>query len=167
MAWERESNGFVADLLDNSNKFHSVALNQFKLNKKLLGTKVSVERISPNSKYREVFGGLYTSENLDDSEIERFSYVILLNMNDMKNLLSKNVNSLEIFDNENILRLGDVLSYRRRDQEYQFKVSSVETFSEAENVLYKYTLLGLLETQLEGYSVAPEPQQQQNQSFIP
>lgn len=139
-------NGFIRDVLDTSNKFYHISLKQFKFYKKILGTKVQVQRVISESKYRDVFGSLYTSENLDDCEIEKFDYIALINMNDMKKLFAKNIEQLEFYDNEDILHKGDVLSYKRKDQEYKFKVSEVETFSEAEGVLYKYTVIGIVET---------------------
>ena len=146
------TNGFIADLLDRSNKFYKTSLLQFKFNKKILGTKIRVERVIKSSKYRKVFGSVYTSENLDDDEIQVFDYVALLNLNDMKKLFQKNIDQLDFFDNEMILQKGDVISYRRNDQEYQFKISEVETFSEAEGVLYRYQIMGLMETQLDMYN---------------
>ena len=75
-------NGFIRDVLDTSNKFYHISLKQFKFYKKILGTKVQVQRVIAKSKYRDVFGSLYTSENLDDCEIEQFDYIALINMNE-------------------------------------------------------------------------------------
>jgi hypothetical protein len=138
--------GFINQLLDNTNSFYKLALSQWKIAKKLLGTKVTISRVKDSSKYQDVFGSIYTSTLLNDDDVTKFSYIILINMNDMKLIYSKNIDSFELFDNEDVLQVGDVISYSRKGQQYKFKVTKPESFSEAEGVLNKYTLLGIVET---------------------
>lgn len=138
--------GFVDGVLDSANRFNSVALLQMKMSKKILGTKVIVKRVKKDSKYSKVFGSLYTSENLDDEQVDEFEYTVLINKNDMLKLYQRNIDQLEFSDNENFLQKGDVLCYRRNDIEFKFKITEVETFSDAGGILYKYTLSGIIET---------------------
>lgn len=138
--------GFINQLLDNTNQFYSTSLKQFSFYKKMLGYKVIVSRIKESSKYKEVFGSIYSSTIKGDEEVTEFEYIVLFNMNDMKKIFQKSVEQLDFFDNESMLELGDVLTYSRRGQEYKFKVINIETFSEAEGVLNRYTLTGLVET---------------------
>jgi hypothetical protein len=140
------SNGFINKYLDNANTFYHIALQQFKFYKKLEGTKVVVSRISNSSKYKEVFGTTYSSTLMNDNEKSEFEYVIIINMNDMKKLYQKNIDQLQFMDNQDTIKLGDVLTYTRKTQEYKFKVTDVQTFSEAEGVLYQYTIAGMTET---------------------
>jgi len=140
-----DNKGFINQLLDNSNDFYAKAFQQFNFYKKLLGTRVIVTRVKNESDYRDVFGYIYSSTLLDDSDKEEFEYMILINLNDMKSLFQKNIDQIEFFDNEFVIKVGDVITYTRRDQEFKFKVSKVETFSEAEGVLYRYTMMGMTE----------------------
>jgi len=140
-----DNKGFINQLLDNSNDFYAKAFQQFNFYKKLLGTRVIVTRVKNESDYRDVFGYIYSSTLLDDSDKEEFEYMIFININDMNSLFQKNIDQIEFFDNEFVIKVGDVITYTRRDQEFKFKVSKVEIFSEAEGVLYRYTMMGMTE----------------------
>lgn len=138
--------GFVNRYLDNANKFYSTALKQFKFYKKIEGCKVIVSRISKDSKYKSVFGSIYSSTMVDDDEREEFPYVVVFNMNDMKKIFQKSIEQMDFYDNEDVLKLGDVITYARKGQEYKFKIVDVQSFSEAEGVLNRYTVTGMIET---------------------
>lgn len=138
-------NGFVNQYLDNANQFYATSFKQFNFYKKLLGTKVIVTRIKQDSKYKQVFGSVYSSTMLDDEEREEFNYTILINLNDMKNLYQKMIDQVDFYDNEDKIKIGDILTFTRKKQEYKFKVIKQETFSEAGGVLNRYQLQGLIE----------------------
>ena len=133
--------GFINRYLDNANKFYSTALKQF-----IEGCKVIVSRISKDSKYKSVFGSIYSSTMVDDDEREEFPYVVVFNMNDMKKIFQKSIEQMDFYDNEDVLKLGDVITYARKGQEYKFKIVDVQSFSEAEGVLNRYTVTGMIET---------------------
>jgi len=140
-----EDKGFVNQLIDNANDFYAKAFQQFDFYKKLMGTRVIVTRMKDYSDYKEVFGNIYSSTLLDDSDKEEFEYVILINMNDMKPIFMKSIDQIEFYDNNNVLKSGDVVTFSRRDQEFKFKIIRAETFSEAEGVLYRYIMTGMTE----------------------
>jgi hypothetical protein len=57
----------------------------------------------------------------------------------------KSIDQIEFYDNNNVLKSGDVVTFSRRDQEFKFKITRAETFSEAEGVLYRYIMMGMTE----------------------
>lgn len=137
--------GFIERLLDNTNHIYQTSLKQFDWHKKVQGTRVQVTRIKDNAKYKNVFGAIASSTLPDDQEAEKFEYVILISLNDMKKLFQKAVDQIQFYDNEDKLELGDIVGYTRGSQEYKFKVIDIMTFSETNNVLRQYTLGGLTE----------------------
>lgn len=139
-------NGFINQLLDNANQFYATSLKQFKFYKKLLGTKVIVTRVNQDSKYKTVFGNIYNTTLIDDEDKTEFDYIVLINMNDMKNIYQKMIDQLDFYDNEDKLRVGDILTFSRKSQEYKFKIIRQDTFSEAGGVLNRYQIQGLIET---------------------
>lgn len=145
---KRSSGGFVADLLDKANEFARISLQQISVSKKLLGTKVTVTRTSDDNKYKSVYGALYNSSLPGGSGKRTFDYVVLLNMNDMKKLYQMNTDTMEFYDNNNVLQMGDILTYVRSGREFKYKVTAVENWSDQEKILYKYTVTGLAETNI-------------------
>lgn len=137
--------GFVNSILDNTNRIHQVGLKQFSWWKKVQGTKCQVVRIKENTSYKNVFGSIANSTLPDDDDAEKFPYVVLISMNDMKKLFQKSIDPLQFYDNEGILQLGDILVFSRLSQEYKWKVTDIQTFSETGNVLNYYTISGLAE----------------------
>jgi hypothetical protein len=133
-------------LLDTTNSFYSATMSLMDTQKKLQGITVEVERNTDRDKYKKVFGSVYTSNLVDDDSVEHFQYVVLIQVNDMKNAYMKNVGSVDFYDNADVIQKGDLLSYTRGGQRFQFKVVAVETFSDVGGVLYHYTLQGLWET---------------------
>ena len=110
------------------------------------GTKCIVSRIVESSHYSNVFGSIANSTLPDDEESEKFNYVILISMNDMKRLFSKTADSLQFMDNEDKLKLGDILTFSRGKQEYKWKIVDIQTFSETNDVVRQYSISGLIET---------------------
>lgn len=137
--------GFVNIILDNTNHIHRIGLKQFSWWKKIQGTKCQVVRIKENTSYKNVFGSIANSTLPDDDDAEKFSYIILTSMNDMKKLFQKSIDPLQFYDNDSVLQLGDILVFSRLHQEYKWKVTEIQTFSETANVLNQYTITGLVE----------------------
>jgi hypothetical protein len=135
--------GFIEQLLDNTNYLYGTMLKQFAWYKKVMGTKVTVTRIKERNKYKTVFGSVASSTIPDDSDAEKFQYTVLISLNDMLRLYQETSNSMTFYDNEDKLELGDILSFSRKDMQYKFKITEIQTFSEADNVLRQYTIAGL------------------------
>jgi hypothetical protein len=138
--------GYVNELLDNTNEFYSIAMQQLDFYKELMGTKVRVWRLSSKAPQKKVFGVTDSSTQPGDPNREEFDHVVLINLNDMRNIYQKTAGQIEFYDNVKKLELGDVLIFARKKQEYRFKVNLVESFSEAEGVLFRYQILGQQET---------------------
>jgi hypothetical protein len=141
----KESRGFVNQHLDNAKKFYSTGLKQFKFYKKLLGTKVVVSR-GNNSDWNYAFGSVFTDTSVNNENCIKFDYTVLINLNDMKDIYLKMVDPIDIYDNEDTLKKGDLLTFARGNQVYNFRVTKHETFSEAGNIINKYILGGIIET---------------------
>lgn len=56
--------GFVNRYRDAVNKFYKLGAKQYILYKKIMGTKVIVERVKVDDSYREVFGSTFTTESM-------------------------------------------------------------------------------------------------------
>ena len=138
-------NGFVNQHADNVLHFYRNALLQFNFTKKYYGTQVVVNRPIKGSDGEEVFGSIYSSTIANDDEYEYFNYVIVINMNNMKNIYLKTIEQVEIFDNEAVLKKGDTLTFTRGNYEYKFIIKEHYTYSEAGGVINKYLLSGFRE----------------------
>ena len=137
--------GFVGLLVSNPNISYQIMLQQFDWWKMAQGTKVQVSRILENTKYRHVYGSIANSTLPDDRDAERFPYVILISMNDMKKIFQKSADPLQFYDNKSELKIGDILIFSRNGQEYKWKITEVQSFGESEEVLNQYSISGLNE----------------------
>ena len=137
--------GFVKTLLDNTNFFYKTALTGLEWWRKINGIKCQVIRLKEDDDYKSVYGCIANSTLVDDENAERFDYVAIFGMNEMLRLYGKSIDPIQMFDNRNILKHGDILVFSRGDQEFKWKVTDILTFSEAEGVLYQYTINGLTE----------------------
>lgn len=135
--------GFIEKVLDNTNYLYSTALKQFAWYKKVLGTQVMITRIKERNKYRTVFGSVASSTIPDDSDADKFEYTILINLNDMLRLYQETSTSMTFYDNEDKLHIGDIITFSRKDKQYRFKITEIQTFSEADDVVRQYTIAGL------------------------
>lgn len=140
-----KGNGFVNELLDNTNHFYSASLKMFDWWRKIIGVKCQVVRLSDDYVYRKVYGSIATSTLVDDENANRFNYTALFGTNDMLRLYSKSTDPIQMYDNRDILKAGDLLIFSRGDQEFKWKVTDLFTFSEAGGVLNQYTISGLTE----------------------
>jgi len=90
--------GYINKWFDKADKFYNISLKQFEFHKKILGTRVRVTRIKDTSKYKAVLGSVYTSNILNDADKVEFDYVVIINLNSMKQLFNRNIDSLEFYD---------------------------------------------------------------------
>lgn len=132
--------------LDKANKVYSIAMKNIKILMKLMGTEFVVLRPKENSKWKEVFGGSYSSDSTLENDYEQFTSRLIINQNDMKDVWNRNRDNLESFTNDGSLQVGDELQYTRNKITYRFKISQKLGFSEAADVLYVYTLTTIIET---------------------
>lgn len=136
----------ASKMLDQANKLYKIGLKGIKLQMDMLGTDFVVLRPKDNSKWKNVFGGAYSSDNTLENDYEQFTTKLIVNMNDMKDVWNRNQSQLQAFTNDGTLEVGDELQYTRDKRTYRFKVMSKQAFSEVADVWYTYILSSIVET---------------------
>jgi hypothetical protein len=136
----------ASKLLDTANKLYKVGLKNIKLQVDMLGTDFVVLRPKDNSKWKNVFGGAYSSDNTLENDYEQFNTRLIVNMSDMKDVWNRNQSQLQAFTNDGSLEVGDELQYTREKRTYRFKVISKQAFSEVADVWFTYVLSSIVET---------------------
>ena len=133
--------------LDKAQKFFSIGLqNGIKLQLKLNGTEFVVMRPKDNSKWKNVFGGSFSSDSTLENDYEQFTTTLVINTNDMKDVWNRNRDILEAWTNDGSLEVGDELQYIRNGRTYRFKISLKQGFSETADSLFSYNLMAIIET---------------------
>jgi hypothetical protein len=132
--------------LEKANKFYSIGMKNIKLQMKLLGTDFVVLRPKDTSKWKNVFGGTYSSDSTLENDYEQFTTRLIINQNEFRDVWARNRDTLESYTPDGSLRVGDELQYTRNKRTYRFKISMKQAFSGAADVLYIYTLSSIIET---------------------
>nr|DAX30648.1 MAG TPA: hypothetical protein [Caudoviricetes sp.] len=135
-----------ARYLDKANKFLEIGMRNIKLQLKFLGTKFVVSRPKENSKWKNVFGGSYSSDSTLENDYEQFTTKLLINLNDLRDVWSRNRDTVEVYSDKNDLEVGDELQYTRDKITYRFKIVQKNAFSEAAKGIYVYVLSSIIET---------------------
>jgi hypothetical protein len=132
--------------LDKANKLYSIGMKNIKLQLKLLGTNFVVLRPKDNSKWKNVFGGSYSSDSTLENDYDQFTVRLIINQNEMTDVWNRNRDTLDVYTNDSSLEVGDELQYTRAKRTYRFKVSMKQGYSEVADVFYVYTLSSIIET---------------------
>jgi hypothetical protein len=132
--------------IEKANKFYEIGMKNIKLQMKLLGTDFVVSRPKGNSKWKNVFGGTYSSDSTLENDYEQFTTRLIINMNDFRDVWNRNRDTIESYTPDGSLNVGDELQYTRDKRVYRFKIVMKQGFSEAANTLYLYTLSSIIET---------------------
>ncbi len=127
-------------------EFYKVGLKQIKIQLALNGTEFVVMRPKSNSKWKNVFGGSYSSSSTEENDYEQFTTTLVINTADMKDVWNRNRDSIESWTNDGSLNIGDELQYTLDGRTYRFKVTGKQGFSEAADSLFEYTLMSIIET---------------------
>ena len=112
----------------------------------ILGTDFVVLRPKDNSKWKNVFGGTYSSDSTLENDYDQFTTKLIVNLSEMKDVWNRNRDTLEVITNDGTLEVGDELQYTRDKRTYRFKVVLKQGYSETANVIYNYTLMSIIET---------------------
>ena len=131
---------------DKAQKLYQIGLKNIKLQLALNGTKFVVLRPKDNSKWKNLFGGSYSSDSTLENDYDQFITTLIVNTNDMRDVWNRNRDSLEAFTNDGSLQVGDELQYTRDGRTYRFKISLKQGYSETANSLFSYTLMSIIET---------------------
>jgi hypothetical protein len=132
--------------LEKATKFYQIGMKNIKLQLKFLGTKLIVNRPLDNSKWKNVFGGSYSSDSTLENDYTQFETTLLINLNGLRDVWSRNRDSLEVYSDKDDINVGDELQYTREGYTYRFKVIQKQAFSEAAKGLFVYTLSSIIET---------------------
>ena len=138
--------GMVNSLFDRSSRFYSICLKNIKFYMNLLGHNFVVSRPKENSKWKNVFGGSFSSDNTLENDYEQFDTKLIVNLNEMKDVWNRNQGQLESYSPDGNLEVGDELQYTRNKRTFRFKIISKQSYSEDANILYAYVLSTIAET---------------------
>jgi hypothetical protein len=64
----------------------------------------------------------------------------------MRDVWSRNRDTIDVYNDEDVLEYGDELQYTRDNRTYRFKVIAKSSFSEVAAAVYLYTLSSIIET---------------------
>lgn len=143
---EELNEGMVSDYLNKANKFLQVGMKNVKLLMKMVGTKFIVSRPKDNSKWKNVFGGSYSSDSTLENDYDQFNTTLLVNLNDMRDVWSRNRDIIETYSDNGDLEVGDELQYTRSGITYRFKIIQKQAYSDASVGLFVYMLSSIIET---------------------
>jgi hypothetical protein len=132
--------------VERSNKFYKATLKTIKAQLAMLGTKFIVLRPKENSKWKNVFGGSYSSDSTLENDYDEFTTTLIINQNEMKDVWNRNRDSVEAITNDGSLEVGDELQYTRDKRTYRFKITLKQGYSETGDTLFSYTLMSIIET---------------------
>lgn len=114
--------GMSSKYLDKANKFYEIGMKNLKFYLKFLGTKFIVSRPKDNSKWKNVFGGSYSSDSTLENDYEQFTTTLLINLNDLRDVWSRNKDTTEVYSDKGDLEVGDELQYTREKLTYRFRI---------------------------------------------
>ena len=140
------SEGMAASFLEMASKWADIGIKQFKFTKKILGMNFVVLRPKDGSKWKNVFGGSYTSDPTKETDYDQFTTCLVVNQNEMKDVWSRNRDTLEAYSDENDLEVGDEVQYTRGGLTFRFKVIQKQGYSEIASGPYVYILSSIIET---------------------
>ena len=95
--------------LDKANKLYSIGMKNIKLQLSLLGTNFVVLRPKDNSKWKNVFGGSYSSDSTLENDYDQFTVRLIINQNELTDVWNRNRDTVEVFTNDGSLQVGDEL----------------------------------------------------------
>jgi len=136
----------AAKSLERANKLYALGMKQIKLQMALMGTDFVVLRPKDNSKWKNVFGGTYSSSDTLENDYSEFTTRLIINQNEMRDVWARNRDTIESYSPDGSLEVGDELQYTRNKRTYRFKIIMKQGYSESADVLFVYTLSSIIET---------------------
>ena len=140
--------------LDKANKFAGIGMKQIKVPLKISGTDFVVLRPKKSSKWANVFGGSYSSDNIVENDFDTGTTRLIINLNEMRDVWARNRDTTEAYTDDGSLQVGDELQYTRNKITYRFKIIQKNAYSEASEGVFMYVLSSIIETtemQEDGY----------------
>jgi hypothetical protein len=140
-----DNKGFVPDFYNAAVIFNDISYEMFEFYRDLLGTEVSVTRVLPSDKRKIVLSKTLTSTFEDGKDLLKFNWKVVINQSQMMNIWRRNTQSLEIYDIEDKLVSGDLISFDYFGVSYQFKISSVQAYGIGSSIIRQYSLVPIIE----------------------
>ena len=132
--------------LDKANKFAEIGMRQIKIHLKISGTDFVVLRPKQESKWTNVFGGSYSSDNIVENDFDTGTTRLIINLGEMRDVWARNRDTTEAYTDDGTLKVGDELQYTRNGITYRFKIIQKNAYSEAAAGVYMYVLSSIIET---------------------
>lgn len=143
---EELNEGMVSDYINRANKFLQVGMKNIRVLMKMMGTKFIVSRPKDNSKWKNVFGGSYSSDSTLENDYDQFNTTLIVNLNDMRDVWSRNRDIIETYSDDGSLEVGDELQYTRSGLTYRFKLIQKQAYSDSSVGIFVYYLSSIIET---------------------
>ncbi len=133
-------------LVEKATKLYSIGAKAIKIQMALGGTDFVVLRPKDNNKYKNVFGGSFSSDSTLENDYDQFTTRLIVNLNEMRDVWNRNRDSVEATTNDGSLEVGDELQYTKDNRTFRFKIVLKQGYSETADVIYQYTLMSIIET---------------------
>ena len=148
------NNDFVNRAHEMTVRFFKIMYKSFPFYMKLYGTLCTVERLLRNKDNKDrvklpsrdqminqTYGKVATHDDLDrDSEWQTFTETFIINKSHAQKYYNNQSDEVMIYFNQNILDLGDKVSFNRFGKTYSFIVNDVTAY---EDVIFEYRLIGI------------------------
>ena len=95
----------ISSNLDKANRLYEIGMKNIKLQLVLLGTEFVVLRPKNNSKWKNVFGGTYSSNPTLENDYDQFTTKLILNHNELRDVWNRNRDTLEVILMMDLLKL--------------------------------------------------------------
>lgn len=140
-----QNNDYITRMINFSEKYTQLCLRNFKYYIHIVGTNVTVSRIS-NGEFKEALGAAYIFDGTDTvDKTEVYQKRIVINRAQLLQSFKSTTNDIEAYTNENFYKVGDQLEFNSRGINYKYKVVDIEQFDPYGELLYKLTLSGFEE----------------------
>lgn len=140
-----DNKGFVPDLYDSTVEFWNISKEMYAWYLDVLGTEVTVTRISESDKRKSILSATLTSTFEDNEHIEKFNWKLLINQSTMLPMWRRNTSTIEVYDITNRLQTGDLVAFEYYGVRYQFKIQSSSSYGIGKDICYQYTLAPIIE----------------------
>ena len=138
--------GMVASILEKATNLYATGAAGIKIQMALMGTDFVVLRPKDNSKWKNVFGGTYSSNSTLENDYDEFTTKLIVSLSDMRDVWNRNRDTVDALTNDGTLEVGDELQYTRNKRTFRFKIVRKEGFSEIADIVFNYTLMSIIET---------------------
>lgn len=116
-----------------------------KMQIKILGTEVIIESYDKSSEHRKAFGNMFQTDDLLTSPREFKTERLIINRNALGDYHEKQNIPITVYHYNDILKTGDVVTFRNGGLRYRLKVIDKSTYGLSPSIIFRYELLGLPE----------------------